>query len=79
MKAKRTRKGKLTRKRKRVQALPFSQPDLDLASKALFGIEEGRGTPVEQDERSVEDPLGDWPESSGESDQWLLERREKTR
>ncbi|HSQ06059.1 MAG TPA: hypothetical protein VLN59_18625 [Burkholderiales bacterium] len=45
-------------------------------SRALLGLGEWRGAPDAQAEGSIEDPLGDWPESSGEPDQWLLERRE---
>ena len=67
---------KIQRTRTRVQGAPPSQPDLDVVSRALLGLGEWRGAPDAQAEGSIEDPLGDWPESSGEPDQWLLERRE---
>lgn len=44
--------------------------DFGAASRALLGTEEANP----EDERSVEDPLQDWPETEAEKDQWLVER-----
>ncbi len=62
-----------------MQSAFVSQPDLDVVSRALFNEEQGRAASGKRDEQSIEDPLGDWPESSGEPDQWLREREEKDR
>lgn len=78
MKAKRIKHRKIARKTG-VQPLPPSQPEREEACRALFGVIEERGASDKQYERSIEDPLGDWPENSGEPDQWLLERREESK
>jgi hypothetical protein len=45
------------------------------ASRALLDTEEAGP----EDERSVEDPLRDWPETEAERDQWLVERNGEDR
>ena len=66
-------------KRQRQKRLPPSAPveeDLQAMSGAIFGFGEERQPEVQAPDRdSIEDPLQDWPESSGEPDQWLKERR----
>jgi len=62
--------------KKRAPPPPPVEEDLNAMSGAIFGLGEERQpeaqVPVND---SIEDPLQDWPESSGEPDQWLKERR----
>lgn len=65
------------RKRQRKKTAPPSpaaQEDLKVTSGALFGLEDERWPETQGPNESIEDPLQDWPESSGEPDQWLDER-----
>jgi len=71
MNSKRTRRTR----RKGAQPNPPPLPEPEDACRALLGVVEKRGRSDKNYEASVEDPLGDWPEDSGEPDQWLLERR----
>lgn len=66
-KAKKRRRAKAKRKPAPSAARPR---DLGAASRALLDTEEASP----EDERSVEDPLQDWPETEAEKDQWLVER-----
>ena len=61
---------------KRAPPLPEAQEDLNAVSAALY--DDAPAGDVEASARageSVEDPLQDWPESDGEADGWLKERR----
>ena len=69
----RTKRRKPQRNKKTFEALPAKQ-DLDAASRALLEEREGPDAAAPRD-ASIEDPLQDWPESAGEEDQWLKERR----
>lgn len=68
-------------KRHKTKRLKTAQPRRparkEIESTSREGIvqedERRRGRP--RPNESVEDPLQDWPESSGEPDQWLDERR----
>ena len=61
---------------KRKPATAATRPrDLGAASRALLDTEEAGP----EDERSVEDPLRDWPETEAEKDQWLVERNGEDR
>lgn len=72
MTAKRARPAKAKRKRRAGPAVPAGAQDLDAVSRAVFGVEDERRPKAGE---SVEDPLQDWPESSGEPDRWVTERR----
>ena len=67
-------KRRTTSRKKRAPLRSPAEQDLDATSRALFDLEQGR-EPQVTDEGSVEDPLQDWPESTGEPDQWQNERR----
>jgi hypothetical protein len=62
--------------RKKRDTTPDATDDLISTSRALYEFEQPSGphAPARRKE-SVEDPLQDWPESSGEADRWLNERR----
>lgn len=72
-----TRKPRRAKRKARRKAVPPVARDRDLgaASRALLDTEEAGP----EDERSVEDPLQDWPETESEKDQWLVERDGKDR
>lgn len=62
--------------RKRAPPPPSAQEDLNATGRALYDIAEAREPgAAAQDNESVEDPLQDWPESSGDADEWVKERR----
>jgi hypothetical protein len=63
-------------RKKKAQPSPLGEDDLNATSDAVLDLTEKRQpeTQAPADE-SIEDPLQDWPESSGEPDQWLDERR----
>jgi hypothetical protein len=61
--------------KKRPPQLPPAEQDLKATSGAVFGLEEERPPDTQGPNESIEDPLQDWPEDSGEPDQWLDERR----
>lgn len=68
-KARKPRRAK--RRAKRKVAPPAARNgNLGAASRALLDTEEA----APEDERSVEDPLRDWPETESEKDEWLVER-----
>jgi hypothetical protein len=78
VKARRARRA--AARRKQVRALPSApaQPDVAAESRALLDAGESRHPEADaRGEGSVQDPLQDWPESSGERDAWIAERRER--
>jgi len=72
----RTAKGSRKRRAKpataRTLAPPVPAPPVDEADRALPQPEGGRRARGPKAERSVQDPLGDWPET--DADRWLLDR-----
>lgn len=55
---------------------PGAPEDLNATSRALYGVSQAEEPEAEaQGNESIEDPLQDWPESEGEADEWLKERR----
>jgi len=61
---------------KRASPSPSAQEDLNATSRAFDEVGEVREPKAAaQDNESIEDPLQDWPESAGDADQWLKERR----
>jgi hypothetical protein len=68
-------KRRKTQRKKRTPPSPPWQEDLKVTSVAVFSLEDERWPETRGPNESIEDPLQDWPESSGEPDQWLNERR----
>jgi hypothetical protein len=66
----RKRRARPTKARK--LAPPVPAPPVDEADRALPQPEGGRRARGPKAERSVQDPLGDWPET--DADRWLLDR-----
>ncbi|MGZ5094813.1 MAG: hypothetical protein ACXWIE_21355 [Burkholderiales bacterium] len=63
-------------RRKSTPPGPGAQEDLNATSGALYEVAGARESgAAAQDNEPVEDPLEDWPETSGEEDQWVKERR----
>jgi len=61
--------------RKKPSRLPEAQENLNVVSRALYGVTDGREPEaLARDAESVEDPLQDWPDSAGEADHWLKSR-----
>jgi len=67
-----TKPRKRTKRKARRKAAPARTRgrDLGATNRALLDAEEAGA----EDERSVEDPLKDWPETESEKDEWLIER-----
>jgi len=61
--------------KKRAPPSPPVHEDLKVTSRAVYGLDEERRPQTQRPNESIEDPLQDWPESSGEPDRWLNERR----
>lgn len=58
---------------------PPAEEDLNAMSSAVFDLGQERQPEAQAPaDDSIEDPLQDWPESSGEPDQWLKERRARS-
>ena len=58
---------KVSRKN-RASPPPSVPEDLNATSRTIYGLTSTR------EAESIEDPLEDWPESTGEADEWLIER-----
>lgn len=70
---------KTERKKRRAPPSPPGEEDLNAMSRAVFGLVEERQPQAQAPGNdSIEDPLQDWPESPGEADQGLTERRDRT-
>ena len=62
------------KRRTKLPPLARADEDLQATSRAIYELEDRRRPDTQRSNESIEDPLQDWPESSGEPDRWLDER-----
>jgi hypothetical protein len=71
-----TRREAARRRQARTGPVSSPQPDPGAESRALLDAGESRHPQADaRGDGSIQDPLQDWPESTGEPDGWIAERQ----